>query len=433
MYFYKKSNQNISRTESKAIIQYLVQREKEIEQEQIFKESNKAFAKIRELGLPLFVGWVEKPLSSLPSVLGVEPRNGVFFSGAFLFGTEKNSINELKEALKNNILEKEGDSNPESINKVNKVRYYLELKGRPILEGFFDKYKDIIIIDGNDTRYLSPDDSSVDKFIQKNPEWRKIDEIKKIIESSWTKDDFGKIKENLNNISPGDTSGIRNCTYCGKPIEKLNLRSDPFDRVNNLETYLKSNVVLACGKCNSLKGKLDVIDFVNRSKAVNDFIGQKDVNAFIEEKKQQLQSLALVRQARLNNIKTLFKIATNNKSQEISQELFQEPLQRVHIHNTSPDGGEDEVIFDSATELNKDYINAMKERKLLNMQDNIIQDYISDSLPKNLKEKLNHLLDKHPLNEAALILAETLDEEESKSADLHKPHDDDDEDFDIPF
>ena len=135
------------------------------------------------------------------------------------------------------------------------------------------------------------------------------------------------------------------------------------------------------------------------------------------------------KETRLNNIKTLFKIATHNKSQE----LFQEPLQRVHIHDTSPDGGEDEVIFDSATELNEDYIKAMKERKLLNMQDNIIQDYISDSLPKNLKEKLNHLLDKHPLNKAALILAETLDEEENKSADLHKPHDDDDEDFDIPF
>lgn len=429
MYFYKKSNQNISRVESKAIIQYLVQREKEIEQEPIFKESNKAFAKIRELGLPLFVGWVEQPLSSLPSVLGIEPRNGVFFSGAFLFGTEKDSINKLKEALKNNILEKEEGSNSESINKVNKVRYYLELKGKDILETFFNKYKDIIIIDGNDTRYLSPDDASVHEFIQKNPEWRKIDKIKEIMESAWTKDDFGKIKENLNNILPGDTSGIRNCTYCGKTIEKINLRSDPFDRVNNLETYLKSNVVLACGKCNSLKGKLDVIDFVNRSKAVSNFIGQKDIDAFIEEKKRQLQSLALVRQARLNNIKTLFKIATHNKSQE----LFQEPLQRVHIHNTSPDGGEDEVIFDSAIELNKDYIKVMKERKILNMQDNIIQDYISDSLPKNLKEKLNHLLDKHPLNEAALILAETLDEEESKSSDLHKPHDDDDEDFDIPF
>ena len=433
MYFYKKSNQNISRTESKAIIQYLVQREKEIEQEQIFKDSNKAFAKIRESRLPLFVGWVERPLSSLPPVLGVEPRPGVFFSGAFLFGTEKNSINELTDALKNKILEKEEVNNSEAINKVNKVRYYLELKGRSILEGFFDKYKDIIIIDGNDTRYLSPDDSSVDKFIQKNPEWRKIDEIKKIIESSWTKDDFGKIKENLNNISPGDTSGIRNCTYCGKPIEKLNLRSDPFDRVNNLETYLKSNVVLACGKCNSLKGKLDVIDFVNRSKAVNDFIGQKDVNAFIEEKKQQLQSLALVRQARLNNIKTLFKIATNNKSQEISQELFQEPLQRVHIHNTSPDGGEDEVIFDSAIELYKDYTQVMKERKILNIQDNIIQAFQNDSLPIQLQNKLSKLLNNHSLNDAARILAEEEISKDDIINNIPKPHDDDDEDFDIPF
>ncbi len=56
----------------------------------------------------------------------------------------------------------------------------------------------------------------------------------------------------------------RPCTYCKIPIETIGI-----DRVHNELGYIVGNVTSCCSICNSMKGKLDANEFIERCRAIS--------------------------------------------------------------------------------------------------------------------------------------------------------------------
>lgn len=280
-------------------------------------------------------------------------------------------------------------------------------------------------------------------------------------------------KNYLNKLNSNEVK----CSYCGDIIRwhkdiQSGLDRAGFDKIER--SYEITDSIPCCSNCNNLKGTrkwtefhvtinkihnhsthLSLENFIQHLRNRNDEI-KNILNDSLDKSTQALQvktdqaeaaaaaaepTVAQVRiknriiktskllsnkEDRLNNIKKLFKIATNNSLDDIFRG---EPQHGVHIHDRNPDGSEGPVIFDSGYELGQEYEENMNERNLFNIQDNIIQGYNNNSLPTHIENELLHLLNTHDLDKAALILAKKLNKPNDDDSNLNIPHDNDD----IPF
>ena len=56
------------------------------------------------------------------------------------------------------------------------------------------------------------------------------------------------------------------CTYCGSSVLTVSI-----DRIDNRQGYISNNITSCCGRCNLMKGKLSVPDFLDQCSKVRIF------------------------------------------------------------------------------------------------------------------------------------------------------------------
>jgi hypothetical protein len=369
------------RIHNQTIGQYIAERISKIEEEPIFKYISgnnilEALRKIRQNVITRTNTPITEDLRLTPGLTqelltAIEKTTpGKKYYSAALFFDRNNptfsnqNYHNIKDTI-NILIEKKlfvvSDEGFDPLNRLKKIENLTLLNAPEIIIDLKNKYKDIM---DDNLNILGTSKNSINKFKSINQNWKDL--INPLLQESINEDEAEIVRKIINEgyrSIPGRTpknvdNAGQHCVYCGK---KMPYGISGIDRADNNKTYLRTNIVLACPICNTMKHELNFKTFINKSKEITKNMAEKNINTdealsqYIQQKNQELQDLIKSKKpqqttARLTPIHKLLKISKSRYNQIYS--IFKTSQnspgdEPIHYHH--PDA--QDIVVDTHPEI----------------------------------------------------------------------------------